>query len=115
VVKSVDIYDPARRAWSRGPELPGGKLQGFAPSAFGVAGRLYVSGKDGQVHRLNAAGDGWDLVGKVAQPRLTHRLLPGIGNDLLVVGGNSAGAPTRLIESIPLGKPEVSQVNLDPR
>jgi hypothetical protein len=115
VVKSVDIYDPARRAWSRGPELPGGKLQGFAPSAFGVAGRLYVSGKDGQVHRLNAAGDGWDLVGKVAEPRLTHRLLPGIGNDLLVVGGNSAGAPTRLIESIPLGKPEVSQVNLDPR
>jgi N-acetylneuraminic acid mutarotase len=113
IVKSVDIYDPARRTWSRGPELPGGKLQGFAPSAFGVAGRLYVSGKDGLVHRLNPAGDGWEIVGAVAETRLTHRLLPGIGNDLLVVGGNSAGAPTRLIESIPLYRPTVGPPSLD--
>jgi hypothetical protein len=78
-----------------------------------VAGCLYVSGKDGLVHRLNPAGDGWEIVGAVAEPRLTHRLLPGIGNDLLVVGGNSAGAPTRLIESLPLAKSTVGPASLD--
>jgi N-acetylneuraminic acid mutarotase len=104
VVKSVDIYDSAQRTWSRGPELPGSQFQGFAPSAFGVGGRLYVSGHDGLVHRLSAAGDVWEVAGRLAVPRLTHRLLPGIGGDLLVVGGNFAGSPTRLIESIPLDR-----------
>jgi N-acetylneuraminic acid mutarotase len=102
VVRTVDIYDVARQTWSRGPDLPGERLQGFAPSAFGVNDHLYVTGNQGLVHRLRAAGDGWDVVGKVVVPRLTHRLLPGIADDLLVVGGNFAGVPTRLIESIPL-------------
>ena len=31
VVKSVDIYDPATRTWSRGPELPGGKRRALRP------------------------------------------------------------------------------------
>ena len=35
VVKSVAIYDPATKTWTEGPLLPGSKLQGFAPSAFG--------------------------------------------------------------------------------
>ena len=102
VVKTVDLYDPATHAWSRGPDLPGGKLQGFGPSAFGVGERLYVSGADGLVHRLSESGDGWEVVGKLAIPRLTHRLLPGIGGDLLAVGGSHARSPVGLIESIPL-------------
>jgi N-acetylneuraminic acid mutarotase len=40
VVKSVAIYDPASNTWTRGPELPGSKLQGFAASAFGVKDKL---------------------------------------------------------------------------
>jgi len=102
VVKSVAIYDPAARTWSTGTELPGTKLQGFASSAFGVGEKLYVSGFDGFVHRLNEAGDHWEVAGRLAVPRLTHRLLPGIDNDLLAVGGNFAGAPVRFVESIPL-------------
>ena len=102
VVKAVDLYDPARHAWSRGPELPGDKLQGFGPSAFGVGERLYFSGADGLIHRLNESGDGWEVAGKLTIPRLTHRLLPGIEDDLLAVGGNHARSPVGLIESIPL-------------
>jgi N-acetylneuraminic acid mutarotase len=103
VVKAVAIYDPASRTWSRGPDLPGPRLEGFAPSAFEVEGKLYVSGVDGRVLRLNEAGDGWEAIGDLAIPRLTHRLLPGIAHDVLAVGGNFAGAPVRFIESMPLG------------
>ena len=103
VVQSVAIYDPATRAWSNGPDLPGGKRQGFAPSAFAVGGRLYASGFDGQVLRLGDAGDRWEAVGKLATPRVAHRLLPGIADDLLAVGGSAAGSPVAVIESIPVG------------
>ena len=102
VVKSVAIYDPKARAWSKGPDLPGTKLQGFAPSAFGLGEKLYVSGADGFVHWLDEARDRWVVAGQFAVPRLTHRLLPGIDNDLLAVGGNFAGAPVRFIESFPV-------------
>lgn len=102
VSKAVDIYQPATRTWTQGPELPGSKLEGFAPSAFGIENRLYVSGKDGVVSRLNEAGDRWEPIGKLAVPRLTHRLLPGIQNDLLVVGGTSERTSTAVIEAMPL-------------
>jgi len=102
VVKEVDVYDPATKEWSKGPEMPGSKLQGFAPSAFGVAGKLYVSGQDGVLNRLSADGTMWEAAGKLAMPRLTHRLLPGIGKDLLAVGGTFATSPIRVIESLPL-------------
>jgi N-acetylneuraminic acid mutarotase len=105
VVKSVAIYDPAKKTWQEGPPLPGSKLQGFAPSAFGVGEKLYVSGADGLLHRLSDAGDTWEPAGKLAVPRLTHRLLPGIAQDLLAVGGNFAGAPVRFIESISIARP----------
>jgi hypothetical protein len=100
VVKSVDIYDPATKSWSQGPEMPGSKLQGFAPSAFGIGGRLYVSGRDGALLRLSADGKAWEVAGKLAIPRLTHRLLPGIANDVLAVGGSFAGSPVGAIESL---------------
>jgi N-acetylneuraminic acid mutarotase len=102
VVNSVAIYDPTARTWSQGPDLPGPRLEGFAPSAFDVDGKLYVSGVDGRLLCLNEAGNGWEAIGTMAIPRLTHRLLPGIAKDLLAVGGNFAGAPVRFIESIPL-------------
>jgi N-acetylneuraminic acid mutarotase len=102
VVNSVDIYDIATRTWSHGPDLPGSKRQGFAASAFEVGGKLYVNGVDGQVLRLSGTGDRWEVAGKLATPRLTHRLLPGIANDLLAVGGSVAGAPIAVIESFTL-------------
>ncbi len=102
VVKTVDVFDPRAQVWSRGPDLPGTKRQGFAPSAFGVGGKLYVSGVDGQLLCLCSREDRWEVVGKLGTPRLAHRLLPGIANDLLAVGGSALGAPISVIESIPL-------------
>jgi Galactose oxidase, central domain len=64
-----------------------------------------VSGYDGLLHRLSDAGDRWEVAGKLAVPRLTHRLLPGIAGDLLAVGGNFAGAPVRIIESVSISGP----------
>ncbi len=104
VVKSVNIYDPATRTWSRGPELPGGKRQGFAPSAFEAGGKLYMCGADGDVLRLAHAGDRWEVAGRLTTPRVAHRLLPGIAHDLLAVGGSAAGSPLPTIESIAIGE-----------
>ena len=72
VVAAVDVYDPTTRKWSRGPDMPGSKRQGFAPSAFGVGGALYVTGVDGELLHLNSKNDRWDAVGKVVTPRLAH-------------------------------------------
>ena len=102
VSKAVDVYDPATKSWAQGPELPGSKMEGFSASAFGVENRLYVSGRDGVVSRLNEAGTAWEPVGKLAIPRLTHRLLPGIERNLLIVGGTSGRSSTDVIEAFPI-------------
>lgn len=101
-VRSVDVFDTATSEWTQGPELPGASIQGFAPSAFGVDDRLYASGGDGIVYRLATSEDAWEPIGRQAVPRITHRLLPGVDRDLLIVGGNFAGVPVRFIESIPI-------------
>ncbi|QEH37367.1 N-acetylneuraminate epimerase [Aquisphaera giovannonii] len=99
VSRRVDIFDPAARNWSRGPEIPGGKYQGFAPSAFSTGGALYVSGADGTVRRLSPGGDRWELVGRLSTPRMTHRMLPGFDGELLVVGGTAARRSVDSIEA----------------
>ena len=100
VSRKVDIFDPKAATWSTGPQLPGSNFEGFAPSAFAVDGRLYVSGLSGVIARLDAAGAAWEAVGQWALPRNTHRMLPGPGRSLLAVGGNYKGEQTPVIESI---------------
>lgn len=101
-VRDVEVYDPASGSWTKGPEFPGAPVQGFAPSAFEVAGRLHASGSDGIVYRLATDGAAWEPVARQAVPRITHRLLPGIDDDLLIVGGDFAGLPIPFLESLPL-------------
>ncbi|MDG3006221.1 galactose oxidase [Paludisphaera mucosa] len=107
VDRRVDVYDPASGAWSRGPDLPGGgRTEGFGTSAFEVAGRIYYSGASGRIFRMNDAGDAWEAVGAWALPRLTHRLLPGLGDTILAVGGNARGAAqTAVIEAVRIEGP----------
>lgn len=105
VERTVDVFDPATSSWATGPDLPGkGKTDCFGTSAFGVDGRLYLSdsGVGGHVFRLNAQGNAWDIIGAWAQPRITHRLLPGPGHTLLAVGGNTKGKQNPVIEAIAL-------------
>ncbi len=106
VVLDVDVYDPAAKSWSKGPAIPGPKFQGFAPSAFEVGGRLYLSGVDGNVYALSGGADAWEPIGKLAVPRLTHRLLPGRSGELLAVGGTFGGAPIPFVESVAIGRAE---------
>lgn len=75
-------------------------MNGFAPAAVAVAGRLFVSVDDGSVYGLNLTGTGWDPVGR-ATPRIVHRLLPA-GDSVLIVGGAAGGRNADLIERLPL-------------
>ncbi|WP_169976785.1 Kelch repeat-containing protein [Tautonia rosea] len=100
--REVVVFDPEDQSWMQGPELPGEPIQGFAPSAFSLGGRLLASGGNGTVYRLTETADSWEAIAEQAVPRITHRLLPGIDEDALIVGGNFAGVPVRFIESIPL-------------
>ncbi len=100
VVRRVDIYDPATDAWTRGPDLPGGRFQGFGCSAFEIDRCLVTNGADGRIYRLNDEENGWDDIAEAVVPRITHRLLPGSDGSILLIGGNAFGEPTRFIEKI---------------
>ena len=100
VTRRVDVFDPATGAWAVGPKIPGADRDGFAPSAFAVAGHLYLSGMTGTIVRLDPARGHWEAVGAWALPRITHRVLAGPDQSLLAVGGNFKGAQTSVIESV---------------
>jgi Kelch motif len=98
VVHGVSTYNVASRAWSSGPDLPGGAMNGFGPAACVLDGRLYVSVDDGGLFRLDAAWGSWEKVGR-ATPRIVHRLVPA-SRQVLVVGGAHGGANSDLIEAV---------------
>lgn len=104
VERRVDRYDVATGVWSQVADLPGSKLEGFAPSAFAVQGRLYVVGRDGVMVRLSKDGSTWEAVGSLRTPRITHRLVPTGLNPagLLVVGGTVNSRPCDSVELLPL-------------
>jgi len=98
----VDVYDPAANSWSSGPPLPGGEQNGFAASAFNVAGQIYVSGRDGDVYRLNDSADRWEKVTRLFVGRFFHRLLPFGDDQILIVAGAGRERHLASIESIQL-------------
>ena len=105
VTRQVDVFDPSTGAWSVGPKIPGADRDGFAPSGFAVAGRLYLSGMTGTIVRLEPTQNAWEAVGAWALPRITHRVLAGPDGSLLNVGGNTKGVQTPVIEAVTLPAP----------
>lgn len=88
----VDVYDVKSQVWSKGPKIPGMNMNGNGLAACSTDKAFYISGMDGKVYQLNAAKDGWDVVGQLAQSRIHHRLLPfRQGVVLAVAGANSSG------------------------
>ena len=111
VTRQLDIFDPASQTWSVGPSIPGaGDRDGFAASAFAVDGRLTMSGMAGIIAQLDPSTNTWQAVGAWTQPRITHRVLAGLGHTVLAVGGNFKGVQTPLIEAVTLPTPQLPAV-----
>jgi hypothetical protein len=53
-VLTVNIFDPAKSAWTTGPDIPGPQRNGFIAASCVAGGRLYVSSADGKLYRLAA-------------------------------------------------------------
>ncbi len=89
VSRRVDVYDPVTRAWSLAHELPGRGMNGFGVAAWNLDGRLYASGSNGVVYRLNSVDGEWEAVAQLKQARFFHRLLPACNSEqsLLAIAG----------------------------
>jgi N-acetylneuraminic acid mutarotase len=86
---AVAVYDPQQDAWSEGPRLPGGGIEGFGASAFGCDGAVYITTLSGAIQRLPRGADRWQYLGQLEHPRFFHRLLPWGEERLVVVGGGN--------------------------
>lgn len=97
---AVHFYDPEKRSWEAGPDLPG---PGFGAAAMGVGDSLYSSGVDGRLFRLDVGAGDWNVCGQLALPRFFHRLVPSVDRaGLLAIGGAGGGDHMRTIERVPL-------------
>ncbi len=97
----VDIYDPAAGRWSRGPDLPGGAINGFAAAACTNQDVIHASVADGSVFRLRQAATAWEPVAAV-RPRIVHRAVPCGPEAMLLVGGAAGRDNLDLVERVPL-------------
>ena len=65
LLSSVEVYDPAARFWSPGPQLPvgikGGQAVTFEDSLYLLSGET-VGGRNREVFRLPAPGQEWEVV-----------------------------------------------------
>ncbi len=102
VVRGSSVYDMASGEWSKGPDLPGGAMNGFGPAATVVGRSLYVSVDNGGLYRLNDDATTWTKVGQ-GTPRIVHRLVID-GDRVLIIGGASGGKNSDLIEAVALAK-----------
>ena len=99
--RRIDIFDPASGSWSRGPDLPGEDLNGFAPAACTVGGVIHVSMADGTVCALAPDGSQWEPVARVL-PRIVHRAVADGSAHLLLVGGAARADNLDLVERVPV-------------
>ena len=85
VSTQVDVFDPVTGSWSRGPDLPSGGVNGFAPAACVANGRLLVSVADGSLLALDDEAGAWRVVARTS-PRIVHRMVPA-DEGVILVGG----------------------------
>jgi N-acetylneuraminic acid mutarotase len=84
---AVEIFDTATGQWSKGPDLPAGKHKGFSCSAITQDGRIYASAFKGDLLRLASDERSWEVVGRLQQPRMSHRLVAAGATQLIALGG----------------------------
>jgi N-acetylneuraminic acid mutarotase len=107
---AVDVYDTATSQWSKGPDLPNGRNKGFGCSAIAQDGRLYVNAFQGDLLRLAADGNSWEVVGRLANPRVSHRLVTAGLTQLIALGGEDGEEKRPELELVtPSAKPLVAE------
>jgi outer membrane protein assembly factor BamB len=89
ITRRTAIYDPAQKAWSEGPELPGEDMEGFGASCCALGDRLYVSTSSGKLLKLSQDGKSWENVQQLPDGRFFHRMLPVSDHQLILIGGAS--------------------------
>lgn len=115
--KTVDIFDPVKKTWSRGPSLPGSIRNGFTPAVCTAGDRLYASPADGKLYRLTEKKDGWEEAGALEKSRVVHRIVPARDDLILVLGGAGKAsnvADTEAIEPACCGKGVVAKAPVSP-
>jgi N-acetylneuraminic acid mutarotase len=102
VSRRVDVLDPERGEWSRGPDFP---ADAFGAAAVGLGDTVYASARDGVVYRWRVGEEAWEPVTTLAFPRFFHQLVAA-GPDALVavggIGGMHTNGRTRHVERVPL-------------
>lgn len=100
----VYIYDPKAERWSSGPAIPSeSRMKAFGSSAFGIGDKVWFSGYDGRVLSIADGDEKWADTGYDLEiPRFFHRLIPGVKDDLLFIGGSGKEGHMTSIESVEL-------------
>lgn len=101
--RDVEIFDPAKKSWSRGAELTGEKgIDGFGPAARSLGNSLYVSSLAGTLQRLSGHEAEWEVVSPLDTPRFFHQMVPFRDGLLLVGGANMTDGKLLVPEFVPL-------------
>ena len=91
VTRRIDIYTPASREWSEGPELPGEMMEGFGTACCATSETFYVSTSSGKLLRLSNDGRSWELVRRLQDARFFHRMLSVTGGRVALIAGANMG------------------------
>ena len=90
--RAVDVYDTATGKWSTGPDLPFGPMVGFGSAACKLGNRVIVSPYSSDILTLNETGTEWVKIGKLAERRFFHRIIPLPTGNILALAGASRKA-----------------------
>lgn len=93
----VNVFDPKIGSWSKGPTVPGERMNGFTPAACVCGSSLYLSPADGVVYKLS--DHKWEETGKLQKGRWVHRVVSNNG-ELIVLGGASKDGNVATVELV---------------
>jgi N-acetylneuraminic acid mutarotase len=86
--KAASAFDPSTKSWTELAEIQGDEpMAGFGAAAWSIDGKLIVSTYEGQIEAWNEKSQKWDSIGKTADARFFHRVLPVDDGRLVSLGG----------------------------